>query len=339
MDRQNDDIVVSGCGVLSPWGESGGVINEVLLNNQMSTKNNDFGLQTVRGFNPSQQLGKSGLRAMNSATKFGLAAALACLNDAKLDTAAVDTETGVVLGSHLGHLDKLEEMIKTILTEGSCGLSPMGSGNGAINVMASTIGMRIGARALNTTINNGYTSGLDAVQYACRLLGKNHAAYVLAGGVEAASRYYVEWLKANGCKRAFEGAGMILLEKSTTAQQRGITPLGWVKGYSTTPCINLNSVGRSIGNTLKHAGLRIREIDAFVGSGELYGEQEEVAALSRLGFTGPRLFFRQVLGEGLAITGIYQIIVGADLLKRGCRNVLIHLSGKEGNSSSLILSR
>jgi 3-oxoacyl-[acyl-carrier-protein] synthase II len=337
MREQNDHIVISGCGVISPWGEGYEAISEFLANDQKSK--NSFTINNVSGFDASQKLGKSGLRAMNCATKFGLAATLDCLADAGLNTTAVDTKMGVVIGSHLGHMDRLEEMMKTILEEGSCGLSPMGSGNGAINVMASAIGMRIGARALNTTINNGYTSGLDAVQYGCRSLVNNHAEYVLAGGVESASRYYIEWLKANGCNLAFEGAGLILLEKSATALQRGITPLGTVKGYSTTPYLDLNSVERSIGMALKRAGLRVEEIDAFVGTSDLYGEQDEGITLLGLGFTGPRLFLRQVLGEGLAVIGIYQMMVGIDLLKKGCRNVLIHLFGKESNSSSLILSR
>lgn len=339
MNEKNDHIVISGCGAISPWGEGYEGIGKVLANNQMSKKNNVFSINTVSGFDASQKLGKSGLRAMNLATKFGLVAALDCLADARLNTLVVDTKVGVVLGSHLGHMDRLEEMMKIILEEGSCGLSPMGSGNGAINVMASAIGMRIGARALNSTINNGYTSGLDAVQYGCRSLVNNHVEYVLAGGVESASPYYIDWLKANGCNLAFEGAGLILLEKSSTALQRGINPLGTVKGYSTTPYLDLNSVERSICIALKHASLRIGEIDAFIGTSDLYGEQDEGKILLGLGFNGSCLFLRQALGEGLAVSGIYQMMAGIDLLKKGYRNVLIHLYGKDSNSSSLILSR
>ncbi|MCW8966279.1 MAG: beta-ketoacyl synthase N-terminal-like domain-containing protein [Candidatus Pacearchaeota archaeon] len=334
MKTQDDDVVISGCGVISPWGNSHEEVFKALINEQKTDDN----FKTVNDFDALKILGKSGLRAMNRASKFGVCAALDCLSDAQIEAAEIGDETGVVIGSHLGHMDDVEEFIQTIMEDGSYCLSPVKAGNGGINIMAATIGIRIGAKALNTTIHNSYTSGLDAVQYSCRSLANNYAEYILAGGIEAGSRYCMEWHKTNGSIQAFEGAGMIFLEKQRTALERGIKPLGVVKGYSTMSYYGVNSIIKSINLTLKSAGLGIESIDAFVGSGDFSVEQVEEKALSDLGYTGPSRFVRQILGEGLSVNGIFQIMVGINFLQNGCRNVLVHVFGNNGSTSAMIFS-
>jgi 3-oxoacyl-[acyl-carrier-protein] synthase II len=334
MNEKNDNIVISGCGVISPWGNSHVEVFKALLSEQKT----DITFNTVNDFDALKILGKSGFRAMNRASKFGVCAALDCLSDAQIDATKIGDETGVVIGSHLGHMDDVEEFIQIIMEEGAYCLSPVKAGNGGINIMAATIGMRIGAKALNTTIHNSYTSGLDAVQYACRSLTNDYAEYILAGGVEAASQYYMEWHKSNGSLQAFEGAGMIFLEKQRTALERGIKPLGVIKGYRTMSYYGINSINRSIDLTLKSAGLGVESIDAFVGSGDFSVEQVEEKSLSNLGFTGPSRFVRQILGEGLSVSGIFQIMIGINFLQNGCRNVLVHVFGNNGSTSAMILS-
>lgn len=339
MKEQKEDVVISGCGVISPWGNRYAEIFKALKDGQTPIQTDkSFNVSTVNEFDASEILGKKGLKVMNRATRFGVCAALDCLSDARIEISEIGDSTGVVIGSHLGHLDSMEEMIRTVLEEGSYGLSPLRAGNSGINVMAATIGIRIGARAINTTIHNSYTSGLDAVQYACRSLTNNYAEYVLAGGVESASRYCIEWHRTNGSMLAFEGAGIIFLEKSCTALRRGVRPLGVVKGYSTMPYSGLDSINSSIGSTLKSANLGIDAVDVFVGAGDFFGEQVEEKSLSELGFTGSHLSVRQTLGEGLGVTGIFQIMIGVNLLQKGYRNVLIHLFGKTGSTSAIMLS-
>jgi 3-oxoacyl-(acyl-carrier-protein) synthase len=336
--QPSEDLVITGCGGISPWGNRYEDIFKATEGpaSVPIVKNLRFG--TVNDFDAAAKLGKSGLKVMNRATRFGIGAALDCLADARLETAEIGGEIGVVIGSHLGHMDDVEEMIRTILEEGSYALSPLKAGNGGINVMAATIGMRIGARALNTTIHNSYTSGLDAVQYACRSLSNHYAPYILAGGVESASRYCMEWHRINGSRLAFEGAGVILLEKRHTALDRGVKPLGVIKAYSSRPYSGPDSISQSLAATLKSANLGMEAVDVFVGAGDGCGEPAEEQSLFELGFGGSRLSVRESMGEGLAVTGIFQIMLGVNLLQKGCRNVLIHLYAGTGGTATILLS-
>lgn len=339
VKQPEDEIVISGCGVISPWGNTADEIFKTVTDEGISSgANGNFCARRVEEFDASKKLGKNGLRELNRATRFGLCAALDCLSEARLEPSEIGEHMGVVIGSHLGHMDHVEEMIQTIMEEGSYGLSPLKAGNGGINVIAAMMGIRFGAKALNTTIHNSFTSGMDAIQHGCRSLSRNHAEYILAGGAEAASRYWLEWHKGNGSILAYEGAGVLLLEKSHTALARGVRSMAVVKGYSTAPYSGINSINKTLAATLKSANLEMDAVDTFVGVGDFGAEPIEAKSLTELGFTGSSLFSRPTLGEGLGVAGIFQIMIAIKLLQKGHRNVLIHLFGKNGSTSAMLLS-
>jgi len=294
-----------------------------------------FNIETIDHFDSIQKLGKKGLRQMNRSAVFSTYAALKCLSDSRLIVSDASNELGVVLGTQFGHLDRQEQMMKVIIDEGSRNLNPTDAGYGGLNVLASMISIRVNAKSVNATINNGCTSGLDAIQYACWMINRDHAKYILVGGVETTSTYYLEWLQANNFNLAYEGAGFIHLEKPETATKRGAKIYAFIRDYSTFPYVEANGIAKSIDHALINAGIGAEEIDLFIG-----GNEYEYVNYDNSRFHPKHiLFIKDILGEGMAITGIYQVFTALHLLNDNYTNVLIHLCGHGGNSSSIILSK
>ncbi len=336
---EQEGIVISGVGVVSPWGLTHkDLVNAFLYGEKEFTKSRDDSCcEKVENFAAEELIGKNGLRYLNSATRYGIYAALQCLQSANLLNQK--EKMGVIIGSHLGHLDMLEKMIGEILTEGSRALSPLSSPNGAPNVIASAIGSRTGGKALNATIHNGFTSGLDALIYGCQMLTDGRADFLLVGGAEGISPYYLQWLKAHGFKHVFEGAGLILVEKSATATARGKLPQSKVVGCYSRPWQGGDSVQQCIIRLLGKTGLQINQLDAVVCAGSFNRKKPEKVALDKLGYMGSRYYCRELIGEGLAVSGLFQIIFGLELLQKGAKLVLVHQYGIPGNCSAIILSQ
>lgn len=338
---KEDKIVISSCAMVSPWG-----FDCIDFINQLDTRINghnvhldDFNVEKVDISKLESLMDGKGLRHMSYATKYGIYAAKSCLSSSCLDGAVNGFDTGVVVGSHLGHVDVLTKMMNTINEEGANGLSPLASGNGAINVMASTIGIKTASKALNTTIHNGFTSGLDSVIYSCNLLVNGRADYFITGAAESESTYYTDWLKAHGCNTCYDGAGMLIVEKNQTAMKRGIEPLGEIKGFSTVPCCGLPSIKQNLKLLIEASSLQPEEVDGVIYAGSFEGEDLEKIAFKELGIGGNIFNIRAFVGDGLSLTGIAQVIYGLELLKKGYKNVLVHLCSYSGNLSGLVLSR
>ena len=329
-----NEIAVTGIGLISPWGEQVEDVVSALDKMKKSESGKIFVTESIDRFDSVQKLGKKGLRQMNRSAVFGTYAAIRCLSDSGVDVSNLSDELGVVLGTQFGHLDRHEQMLKIIREEGARNLNPTDAGYGGVNVLASMIGMRTNAKSVNATINNGCTSGLDAVQYACRMITGHHAAHILAGGVETSSKYYYKWLQANQNIRAYEGAGFIHLEKPETAEKRGVKSYAAVRGFSSFPFVEANSISKSMSRALTNADVGAEEIDLFVGGDKDSYKDCEIAKFQ----PKHKVFIKDILGEGMAVSGIYQILISLHFLKNNYANALIHLSGREGNSSSIILS-
>jgi 3-oxoacyl-(acyl-carrier-protein) synthase len=328
-----NEVAITGVGLISPWGERIEDIVSALNKTEKSDGDKPVVMKTIGQFDSVQKLGRKGLRQMNRSAMFSVYAALQCLSDSNLDASLASDELGVVLGTQFGHLDRMEQMMKVIRDEGARSLNPTDAGYGGLNVLASIIGVRTNAKAVNATINNGCASGLDAALYACGMITGGHAKYVLAGGVETTSKYYLEWLRANQNDRAYEGAGFIQLEKPDTAERRGIKPYAVIRAFASLPYVGADCVTKSMNKALMSASISAEEIDLFIGGDKCSYKYENSKFQPKR-----KIFIKDILGEGMAVSGIYQLLIALRFLKDDYRNALIHLCGQGENSLSVILT-
>src|SRR3989338_3927769 len=254
-------IVITGIGVVSPIGigkeafwqglkEGRSGIKPVTLFDTSTTLSKLAG--EITDFKPEEILGPKGLRNLDRTTKLALCAAKLCLDDANFQVTEENTDdVGVVLGSTMGSVWSISEFDKEAIRNGPRAVNPALFSNTVINSPASQISIRFNIKGFNSTISSGFTSSLDALEYAGNFILMGRASTVLVGGVEELCEqtfkgfYKLEFLSAskNGGQELSapfdrrrngavlgEGAAILLLERWDHAAKRGAHIYGVVEG-------------------------------------------------------------------------------------------------------------
>src|SRR5262249_54522262 len=163
---------------------------------------------------------------------------------------------------------------------------------------------RLGIRGLNTTVTNGATSSLDALQHGLTALRCGRARVLLVGGLEVLSPPLIEgfWhaglLGDSMAPRPFdrrrrglilgEGCGVLGLERADAARDRGARAYGEVAGYGSVPVDpgdDAVAAGEAIAEAMRQAlaaaGTNTDEVDwVAAGAGSSpSGDRGEAMAL------------------------------------------------------------
>lgn len=196
-------------------------------------------------FDPAVKLGKKGLRYKEPATLLGLCSAKAALidsgwltegGDVKLD----NNQFGVAIASNTGNLDTVCTVADKIRAEHVDATSPMDLPNASSNVIASTIAIRFGLRAMNLMLTSGASASADALILACTAIRAGRVASMLVGAVEVdghvlRSLQAGERLDANAPARAdavVPVATTLVLESEASAKQRNARIYGYLEDYA-----------------------------------------------------------------------------------------------------------
>jgi 3-oxoacyl-[acyl-carrier-protein] synthase II len=176
---------------------------------------------------------------------WGLAAASMALGESGLMPGLHTDRSGVVVGSALGNIARLERNI------GTGSVIPWSAPS-----LAQEISWRVGANGLSLMVNSSFASGADAIGIAVRRIRDGNLDGALAGGSEApitpsivagftslgalsdgnddpARAIRPFDLHRRGCGLG-EGAALVLLEERELAIERGSTILAEVIGYGST---------------------------------------------------------------------------------------------------------
>jgi 3-oxoacyl-[acyl-carrier-protein] synthase II len=184
-------------------------------------------------FTPADKLGRQGLRYKDRATKLALCAAQAALLDAGLPIVAAEQVSpesfGTVVSSNLGNVDTVCRVFDTVRVEGSDSASPLDIPNLSSNVIASSLAIRFGLKAINLMVCNGATSGADALHLAANAIRAGRARRVLVAAVEPANPTVARLMEesdkslheSQGVLRLGDGAGAVVLESEDAAAERG----------------------------------------------------------------------------------------------------------------------
>ncbi|HEY3121488.1 MAG TPA: beta-ketoacyl synthase N-terminal-like domain-containing protein [Vicinamibacteria bacterium] len=278
-------------------------------------------------FAPEEKLGRTGLLYKDRATRLALCATREALLDAGLPVAAPEQVAGeglgVVVSSNLGNLDTVCRVVESIHAASVKVTSPLDLPNASSNVIASTIAIRFGCRAVNLTVCNGATAGVDALHFAANAIRAGRARRIIVVGVEPFNPVVgrlmresaIAWLGTADILRLGEGAGAVVLEAEGSALARGARIYGRIGGYGFAPGMDLaGSISAALnGNggppslwftpnggypptseSIQHAlrlwaGAPPRRVDLAAAVGETYGALgvlQAVAACSWLGKHG-----------------------------------------------------
>jgi 3-oxoacyl-[acyl-carrier-protein] synthase II len=268
----------------------------------------------VKNFDPLKFIEKKEIKKMGRFIHLALAAADEAMKSSGLQAAAQDaTRVGVHIGSGIGGFDVIEREHKNLLSGGPRKISPFFIPASIVNLAAGHVSIRYGAQGPNEATCTACTSSAHSIGDAFKIIARDDADAMIAGGTEAAvtpmsvggfaamralstrndepERSSRPWDAGRDGFVIGEGAGILILEELEFARRRGAKILAEIVGYGmsgdahhiTAPAENGDGAYRVMLNTLKDAKVeaqRVGYINAHGTSTEI-GDRLETVAIKR----------------------------------------------------------
>jgi 3-oxoacyl-[acyl-carrier-protein] synthase II len=255
----NKRIVITGVGVVAPNGIGKEAYWGALMQGKSGIKaitrfdTNEFKAKLageIVDFKAEDHLGPKGLKTLDRTTRFLSATSKMALEDAKLEINDANADDiGVCTGTTLSSLWAIAEFERQVIQDGPLFTDVALFPGTVANAASSYVSIRFNIQGFNTTISNGYTSGLDALQYGMDFIKLGRAKAVLVGAVESMSVAtftgfsildFLAGSKGEEVSCPFdkrrngiilgEAAATVLIEDEESAKKRGAHIYGEIKG-------------------------------------------------------------------------------------------------------------
>ncbi len=356
-------VVITGMGLVSPLGNEVTAFWNALLQGKSGISAIDSWdtsqMKThmagvVRDFDADGRFGKREARRMDRFCQFALAAAEDAIQDAGLALDRVDKERmGVYVGSGIGGISTLMEQAELLRSRGASRISPLLVPMMISNMAAAMISIRTGAQGPTLSPVTACSIGNTAIGEAFRLIRSGGADVIIAGGAEAAITEISMASFGNAtalstwagnpalASRPFdagrdgfvmsEGAGIVVMESLSHAEQRGAAILGEVTGYGATSdayhVVASHPEGRGAYQAMKlalaEAGLKPAEVDVISAhaTSTQVGDRSEMLAIKRLfgeeAYRIPVTANKSMLGHMFGAAGGAQAIAMVQMIREG----------------------
>lgn len=312
-------VVITGLGIVSPVGNDIATAWDNIVNGRSGigriTRFDPSGLTAqiageVKEFDITHYMPAKEARQMDTFIHYGVAAGVQAWQDSGLEITEDNADrVGVIVGSGIGGLPRIEETQTEYLERGARRISPFFVPASLINLISGQLSIRFGLRGPSYAVVSACTTGLHSIGDAARLIEYGDADVMLAGGAEstvsplgiggfaamralslrnddpaAASR---PWDRDRDGFVLGEGAGVLVLEEYEHARKRGARIYGEFAGYGmssdayhiTAP--NREGPARGVANALRNGGVNADEI-SYVnahGTSTPLGDKNETEAL------------------------------------------------------------
>jgi len=312
-------VVITGLGIVSPVGNDLSTAWDNIVNGRsgiIRVSRFDPSLLAaqiageVKGFDVTEYMPAKEARQMDTFIHYGLAAGVQAWRDSGLDVTEANAERiGVVVGSGIGGLPRIEETQAEYLERGARRISPFFVPASLINLISGQLSIRLGMKGPSYAVVSACTTGLHCIGDAARLIEYGDADVMLAGGAEST----VSPLGIGGfaAMRALstrnddpatasrpwdvdrdgfvlgEGAGVLVLEEYEHAKRRGARIYGEFAGYGmssdahhiTAP--DCDGPRRGVVNALRDGGINADQVDYVNahGTSTPLGDKNETEAL------------------------------------------------------------
>jgi len=367
-------VVVSGLGVVAPNGLGKDAFWTACLEGKSGVgpiRTFDASAHPVRiaaevpdfdvgAFLPPGQ--RKSMKIMSRAMKFAVGAAGLGLRDSGLDIAKEDPERlGVVMGTGMVPIDlpEIAPYLHAALDEngtfqtrqlgqrGANGLFPLWILKYLPNMVAAHVSLAFNAQGPNSTITTACAAGTQAVGEAFRLIARDDADIVLAGGADSridpfmilaymalgalstSNRPAAEVSRPfDGQRDGFvlgEGAGVLVLEEYERAKKRGATIYAEVLGLgssfdayaATKPDPQAKGAVRAIREALREARVDPKDVDYINahGTSTRLNDQMETTAVKRVFGEGakalPMSSIKSMVGHLIGAAGAVEAVAMA----------------------------
>jgi 3-oxoacyl-[acyl-carrier-protein] synthase II len=349
-------VVVTGLGIVSPVGSTlesawADVVNGVsgiapITRYDATEFPCRFG-GAVKGFDLAKYLSPKEARRIDEFMHYGIAAGVDAMADSGIETGKIDLDrAGVIMGSGIGGLERIQEEHKTFLEAGNNPrkISPFFVPSTIINMISGHLSIRFGLRGPNFAVVSACTTSTHALGIAMRTIQYGDADVVLAGGSEMATT--VMGVGGFGQAKALstrndspteasrpwdrdrdgfvlsDGGGAVVLEELEHARARGARIYAELVGYSmtgdahhiTAPPEDGHGARRAMQLAMKDGGLNpedVQYINAHATSTPLGDVAETIAIKSAFGEHARKLAVsatKSVTGHLLGAAGVVEAI-------------------------------
>ena len=256
-------VVITGLGIVSPVGNSIESAWDNIVNGRSGIGRitrfdpSAFNAQIageVKDFDVTQYMAAKEAKQMDTFIHYGVAAGAQAWKDSGLEITEANAERiGVIVGSGIGGLPRIEETQVDYLERGPRRISPFFVPASLINLVSGQLSIMLGLKGPSYAVVSACTTGLHSIGDAARLIKYGDADVMVAGGAEST----VSPLGIGGfaAMRALstrnddpttasrpwdvdrdgfvlgEGAGVLVLEEYEHARKRGAKIYGEFVGY------------------------------------------------------------------------------------------------------------
>jgi 3-oxoacyl-[acyl-carrier-protein] synthase II len=197
MKEYEKRVVVTGLGVVSPVGNDiASFWNSLKEGKSGISKLTAFDASAfesriageVKGFDPQAAgMTKKEAMRMEKFVQYAMACASQAIADAGLDVGQEDRDRiGVIVGSGIGSLRIIEEEHKVYLKSGPSRITPFLIPMLIVNEAAGHIAIKYGFKGPNSCVTTACASGSHAIGDAFRIIQRQDAQVMIAGGTESA---------------------------------------------------------------------------------------------------------------------------------------------------------
>ena len=265
----------------------------------------------VRGFDPESYIDKKELKRMDLYCQYAVVASLMAVEDATLDTSAIDRNRfGVIIGAGIGGISTFEKQYDNLKEKGPSRVSPLFIPMMIPNMASGMVSIATGAKGICECVVTACSSGNNAIGNAYKSILNNEMDVMICGGTEAAitelalagfsnmkavttsedpNRASIPFDKERDGFVMGEGAGIMVIEDYDHAVARGARIIAEIKGFASTsdafhmtaPAENGEGGARSMQGALDDAGLMPEDIDYINahGTSTPLNDKNETAAI------------------------------------------------------------
>lgn len=364
-------VVITGMGIVSPLGVGvDNVWNKLIKGESGIKKIDNFDASAlpsqVAGLVPrgeeegelsiEKYISPRDTKKMDDFIIYGVAAAQEAVKDSGwvAETDEDKERTGVLVGSGIGGLQRINETALIVQEKGSRRISPFFIPACLINLVAGHISIEFGFKGPNHSAVTACATGTHAIADAARMIACEEADVIVAGGAEAAvcelgvggfsaaralSTSYND--TPEKASRPFdkgrdgfviaEGAGVVVLEELEHAKARGAKIYGEIVGWGlsgdayhmTSPAPEGEGGYRAMKTAVAKAGISAGDIDYINthGTSTPTGDGLEITAIKKLlGADSAKTSIsstKSALGHSLGATGAMEAIFSLKAIVEG----------------------
>ncbi len=338
-------VVITGAGVVSSIGAEGFWENLIAGTDGIRpiSRFDAAGSQCrvaaeVSDFDARAYISSKGLSFLSRSTSFIVAAAKLALLNARLDLSDFEaSEVGIFLGTAFGSNASMYSFDQECLRDGDRFVDPMAFPNTVTNSPAGHLSILLSTTGINITLSTGLASGLDAVEYAARMLRRGELRVALAGGYDELSGDTHDRLSRAGMlstdgdsapldrdRNGFflgEGAAVIALERLDDAVNRNAPIMAELAGFGTAFCLDQSQAAsvesKAMTEAIRSARLDTSDISYISSSarGSIDGDKTESLAIEYVfksrAAALPVAAIKSMTGECGGAAGAMQLIAAA----------------------------